>query len=89
MRIPLAQFLSEIQALGIRLATTSDGDLKINAPKGVLTLDLQRLLKEHKADILYLLSLPEPTAPGEETEQNRRKIGEMVRAQSDRIEVQA
>ncbi len=79
----------QAQKLGITIAS-ENGQLQIDAPKGVMTLELMRALKEHKADILYILALPEPTAPGEETAQNRRKIGEMLRAQaSERMEAQA
>jgi hypothetical protein len=73
--------LKAAQALGIEL-TANDEQLHIKAPAGVMTLQLQRALKEHKADILHILSLPEPAQPGEELEQLRRKIGEMVREQA-------
>ena len=72
------ELLTHLQQLGVKL-TLNDGRLKVHAPKGVLTLDLQRDLKEHKSDILYLLALPEPAKPGAEVEELRRKIGEMVR----------
>lgn len=72
--------LLQAQSLGISI-TAENGQLHIEAPAGVLTLQLQRDLKEHKADILYLLSLPEPAQPGAEVEALRRKIGEMVKAQ--------
>lgn len=66
------------QALGI--AITAHGEqLRIEAPVGKMTLELKRALKAHKADILYLIALPEPAKPGEEVEQLRHKIGVMVR----------
>ncbi len=69
-----------VQALGI--AITAHGEqLRIEAPIGTMTFELKRALKEHKEDILYLLSLPEPAQPGAEVEELRRKIGEMVREQ--------
>ena len=82
------EVMLECHDLGIRL-TAEDGQLGIEAPKGSLTLELKYALKAHKADILYLLSLPEPAAPGAEVEQLRRKIGEMVREQVTLLEVQA
>lgn len=67
-------------AQAMNITVSADGDqLRIEAPVGKMTLELQRALKAHKADILYLLSLPEAAKPGEEVEQLRRKIGEMVR----------
>jgi hypothetical protein len=78
----------EAKDLGITL--TANGDhLDIEAPRGAMTLELMRSLKEHKAMILYILALPEPAKPGAEVEQLRREIGEMVRTQTDRMEVQA
>lgn len=69
--------LLEAKELGITV--TANGDhLDIEAPAGAMTLELMRSFKEHKADILYLLSLPEPAQPGEEVEQLRRKIDEML-----------
>ena len=66
------------QALGIELST--DGErLHVKAPAGVMTLELQRALKAHKAFIITLLALPEPAKPGAELEQLRREIGEMAR----------
>ena len=78
------------QALGIEL-TANGEQLHFKAPAGVMTLELKRALRTHKADILYLLALPEPAQPGEEVEQLRREIGEMVRdrAQVERLEAQA
>jgi hypothetical protein len=73
-----SETLKVAQAFGIEV--TPNGDkLHIKAPAGVMTLELKRALKEHKEDILFLLSLPEPAKPGEEVEQLRRKIGKMVR----------
>ncbi len=71
----------ECQDLGI-LLNVEDEQLCIKAPKGSLTLELKYALKEHKADILYILSLPEPAKPGSEVEALRREIGEMLREQS-------
>ena len=72
--------LLEAQNLGIEVAANGE-QLHIKAPTGVMTLELQGALKAHKADILYLLSLPEPAQSGAEVEQLRHKIGEMVRAE--------
>lgn len=46
--------LKAAQALGIEV-TANGGQLHIKAPAGVMTLELQRALKAHKADILYIL----------------------------------
>jgi hypothetical protein len=80
--------LKAAQALGIEI-TANGEQLHVKAPAGVMTLELQRALKTHKADILYLLALPEPAQHGAEVEQLRREIGEMVHAQANRIEAQA
>ncbi len=72
--------LLKAQSLGIAI-TAENGHLQLEAPVGKMTLELMRSLKEHKEDILFLLSLPEPAKPGEEVEQLRCKIGEMVREQ--------
>lgn len=78
--------LQEAKAHGIAI-TAENGHLRIEAPSGALSLELKHALKEHKADILYLLALPEPAQPGLEVEQLRHKIGEMVRAQAKRMEM--
>lgn len=72
--------LKAAQALGIEV-TANGEQLHIKAPAGVMTLELKRALKVHKAMILYILGLPEPAKPGAEVEQLRREIGEMVREQ--------
>jgi len=66
------------QTLGIEL--TTDGEqLHVKAPVGVMTLELKRALRTHKAFIMVLLALPEPAKPGAELEQLRREIGVMAR----------
>ena len=71
-----------LEAKGLGITVIANGDhLDIEAPAGVMTLELMRSLKDHKAEILYLLTLPEPAQPGVEVTQLRRKIGEMVREQ--------
>jgi TubC N-terminal docking domain len=74
--------LREAQDLGIDIAA-NDGNLHVKAPAGVMTLELKRALKQHKADILYILALPEPAKPGAELEQLRREIGRMLREQRE------
>jgi hypothetical protein len=81
-----AELLAHLQHLGVEL-TLDDGRLNIHAPKGVLTLDLKRALKEQKSAIINLLMLPEPAQPGTEVEQLRREIGEMARAQESQWEL--
>jgi hypothetical protein len=55
----------------------------MKAPAGVMTLELKRAMKAHKADTLYLLALPEPAKLGAEVKQPPRKIGEMAHTEED------
>ncbi|CAM2009936.1 non-ribosomal peptide synthetase [Acanthopleuribacter pedis] len=50
-----SQFLAELAELGVKLAVV-DGQLKIKAPKGVLTAELKQRLAAAKSDILDALS---------------------------------
>ncbi|MBW4660744.1 MAG: amino acid adenylation domain-containing protein [Drouetiella hepatica Uher 2000/2452] len=64
MNPPIAEFLFNLSEQGIKL--WFDGDrLRCNAPKQVLTPDLQMQLTERKPEILaFLQSLSEPSAAG-------------------------
>ncbi len=48
------ELLTELSQKGVRL-WTDDGQLRIRAPKGVLTADLRGLLARHKEDLIELL----------------------------------
>src|ERR1700723_3508694 len=49
-----AELLKQLRALGVQL--TLEGEvLRLNAPKGALTAELQAQLKAHKPEILELL----------------------------------
>ncbi len=50
-----SQFLTELAELGVKLAVV-DGQLKIKAPKGVLTAALKQRLADAKSELLDLLS---------------------------------
>ncbi|MEO8673045.1 MAG: amino acid adenylation domain-containing protein, partial [Tahibacter sp.] len=58
----IAGVLERLGEAGIKLGA-EDGQLKVSAPKGVMTNELKALLLEHKADLLRLL------------EQNARNVG--------------
>lgn len=48
--------LSELQAVGVLVTATPDGDLDLDAPRGVLTEERLTALRQHKAEIVRLLS---------------------------------
>nr|WP_198999911.1 non-ribosomal peptide synthetase [Flavobacterium sp. ASV13] len=49
------EILHKLLSLGVQLKIT-DGNLKINAPKGVLTKELLEEIKEHKIYLMHLIS---------------------------------
>lgn len=51
--------LTDLTSRGVRLWAESDR-LKVDAPRGTLTTDDKTMLAEHKAELLALLSEPEP-----------------------------
>jgi hypothetical protein len=48
--------LSELQTDGVVVTATPDGDLELDAPRGVLTGARLIALRQHKAEIVGLLS---------------------------------
>jgi TubC N-terminal docking domain len=77
---PALQIIEQARALGIELSVSGD-NLHYKAQPGTLTLELKRGLKEYKAAIILILSLPAPARPGEELATLRREIGDMARAE--------
>lgn len=67
-----SSLISQIATLGIRLSVTPDKGLKINAPKGALTLELKRDLAVHKDALIAML----------EVEPRRKEIGRLVREEA-------
>ena len=49
------ELLTRLQKLGVRL-WAEGGELKVSAPKGVLTAELRDALKAKKAELLALLA---------------------------------
>src|SRR5438270_2366848 len=47
--------LRELQTAGVLVTATPDGDLELDAPRGVLTEARLTALRQHKAEILGLL----------------------------------
>jgi len=47
--------LCELKTAGVIVTTTPDGDLEIDAPRGVLTEARLTALRQHKAEIVGLL----------------------------------
>jgi amino acid adenylation domain-containing protein len=69
-----AQFLSHLRSLDVQLAVV-DGRLACNAPKGVLTLELQRELKARKSEILdLLLGMELQTGPAQVSRIPRKEV---------------
>jgi amino acid adenylation domain-containing protein len=60
-RARTSEFLARLAALQVRVLEEG-GELKIRAPKGALTPDLQRELKERKAEIVALLQTQRESA---------------------------
>ena len=56
--------LRELQSAGVLVTATSDGDLELDAPRGVLTKAGLATMRQHKAEIVSLLS---PVARSAET----------------------
>ena len=48
--------LNELQTAGVSITATPDGDLELDAPRGVLTGELLTTLREYKEQIVGLLS---------------------------------
>jgi hypothetical protein len=48
--------LSELQTEGVIVTTTVDGDLELDAPRGVLTQAKLSVLRQQKAEIVGLLT---------------------------------
>ena len=48
--------LSELQSAGVVVTATSDGNLEVDAPRGVLTESRLTALRQYKAEIVGLLS---------------------------------
>ena len=48
--------LSELQTAGVLVMATPEGDLEVDAPRGVLSAAKLRVLREYKAEIVSLLS---------------------------------
>lgn len=51
---PIA-LLRELQTMGVIVTATTDGDLELDAPRGVLTETKLIALRQHKAEIVRLL----------------------------------
>ncbi len=52
--------LSELQTAGVSVIATPDGNLELDAPRGVLTDARLTALRQHKAEIISLLLRPCP-----------------------------
>jgi len=52
----VATLLSELQKAGVIVTATPDGDLELDAPRGVLTEARLTALRQQKAEIVCLLS---------------------------------
>ena len=76
----ISALLDELQALGVVLTVAGD-KLSYKAPKDAMTPALRAALKEHKATVIDLLTLPTPACPGPELEALRKEIGELARAE--------
>ena len=48
--------LRELQTAGVIVTATPDGDLELDAPSGILTEAKLTILRQHKAEIVGLLS---------------------------------
>jgi proline racemase len=48
--------ISELQMAGVIVMATPEGDLELDAPQGVLSQAKLTVLREHKAEIVRLLS---------------------------------
>jgi len=64
--VSAADLLSQLRELGVRLKVQG-GELKVSAPKGVLTADLREQLKAAKADLTELLLLADTAAHPKKT----------------------
>ena len=51
-----ALLLSELRTAGVIVTATPDGSLEVDAPRGVLTEARLTALRQHKAEIISLLS---------------------------------
>jgi hypothetical protein len=51
-----AMLISELQTAGVIVMATPEGDLELDAPRGVLSEAKLTVLREHKAEIVSLLS---------------------------------
>lgn len=49
------KLLRELQIAGVIVMATPDGDLELDAPRGVLTKEKLNALRRHKAEIVRLL----------------------------------
>lgn len=66
------ELLTQVSTLGISLVLTPDNGLKINAPKGTLTLELKRDLATHKDALIAMLQV----------EPRRKEIARLVLEES-------
>ena len=48
-------FLQDMESRSIRFVLVSDGRVKVQAPVGALTLEIQRTMKDYKAEVLSWL----------------------------------
>lgn len=51
----VVSFLYQLQRSGVTIALAENGNLAIQAPKGVLTADMQARLKQHKTEVIAFL----------------------------------
>ncbi len=51
-----AEVLNTLQALGATLRLGDAGQLRVNAPKGIITPDLQAAIKSHKTELLAVIA---------------------------------
>ena len=75
------KLIEQVQGLDLTLSV-NNGDLLCT--DGDLPAELAQALQENKEWVIIILSLPTPARPGEELEQLRREIGEMVRDRQEK-----
>jgi hypothetical protein len=69
-----AMLISELQTAGVIVMATPEGDLELDAPRGVLSEAKLTVLRQHKAEIVRLLSrrCPYCKRRGMRTEETKR-----------------
>jgi len=75
------KLIEQAQSLGLELSV-KDGDLLCTG--GNIPTELAQALQDNKEWIIIILSLPTPAKPGEELEQLRREIGEIVQERQEK-----